>query len=279
MTLTQLLDEKGVKITLSPNKLKIPIYALDNTADGAHAFNGFYQEVLAIGKKWKEIKRTPSGGISISRQNFRPPMWDVKYNNACIEMTIITSRMLRIQFRQTTSVLEEEGNQTIYGRQAFTAFKQELLKDGVSLDGYMIDNGAEVKKEIPKYLIKMERDLYCDRTFADCHHIDFHSSFPAGLVNTHPEFSKTINRLYEKRKEKPINKAILNYAIGFLQSIDNCGARWAHLSRDAISDNNKRIEASVNLESPSCFPSLPPPVPYPKSSVSFFFSTKGKSFL
>lgn len=242
MKLKEILENKGSKLTLSPNKILIPVLALDNTEAGAHEFNQYYTEILEIGKKWKTISRTPSGGVSTARRNFRPPMWDVKYNNACIELTIITSYMLRIQFRQTTSVIEEENSQTIYGRQAFAAFKKELLRDGILLEQYAIDNGPEVKKSIPKYLIAMERDIYCDRTFTECHHIDFHNSFPAGLVNTHPEFAATITRLYEKRKERPVNKAILNYAIGFMQSIDNCGARWAHLSKDAIADNNKRVE-------------------------------------
>lgn len=240
MKLQQLLEERGTPIKLDVNYVRIPVVALDNTAIGAHEFNIYYKEALE--QKWNAIKRTKSNGISTARSAFKPPMWDVRYTNACIEMTIITNRMLRIQFRQTSSVLKEEDKQ-IYGRQAFAAFKRELLKDGIDLDNYVINNGPEVKKEIPKYLIKMERTTYTNLEFAGCHHVDFHSSFPAGLANTHPEFAPTMERLYEKRKEKEINKAILNYSIGFCQSIDNTGARWAHLSRDAIRDNNDRIEA------------------------------------
>lgn len=238
--LERLLAEKGSGIVLKVNQMKVPVYALDNTAAGAHEFNIYYQELL--NKGWKTITRTKSRGISTARQAFKPPMWDVRYSSACIELTIITNKMLRIQFRQTTSVLQEEENETgIYGRQAFTAFKKELLKDGIDLDKYTIANGAEVKKTIPKYLITMEKEAYQDLVFEGCHHVDFHSSFPAGLANTHPEFAATLNRLYENRKEKPINKAILNYSIGFCQSLDNTGARWAHLAKDAIADNNNRI--------------------------------------
>ena len=239
--LERLLAEKGAGIVLKVNQIRVPTYALDNTAAGAHEFNIYYQELL--GKGWNTIVRTKSRGISVSRKAFKPPMWDVRYSNACIELTVITNKMLRIQFRQTNSVLAEEENISgIYGRQAFVAFKKELLKDGINLDTYVINNGPEVKKTISKYLIKMEKDTYTDLVFEGCHHVDFHSSFPAGLANTHPEFAATLSRLYEERKEKPINKAILNYSIGFCQSIDNTGARWAHLSRDAIADNNKRIE-------------------------------------
>jgi hypothetical protein len=151
--------------------------------------------------------------------------------------------MLRIQFRQTTSVLKEENKQTFYGRQAFIEFKKELLKDGIDLNKYVISNGAEVKKEIPKYLIQLEKDMYKDLIFENCHHVDFHSSFPAGLVKYYPEMYPTVNRIYEHRKEKEINKSILNNTIGFFQSIDQCEAKWAQLSRDAIKDNNDRIMA------------------------------------
>lgn len=240
-SLEKLLGEKGTPITLKANSIKIPVVALDNTAEGAHEFNIYYQEALQ--QSWKPLVRTKSNGISIARKVFKPPMWDVRYSNACIEMTIITNKMLRIQFRQTTSVLKEENEKQIYGRQAFIEFKKELLKDGIDLNRYTIENGPEVKKTIPKYLIQLEKDRYKDLVFESCHHVDFHSSFPAGLANTHPEFAATMNRLYEKRKEKEINKAILNYSIGFCQSIDNTGARWAHLSKDAIQDNNDRIAA------------------------------------
>lgn len=244
--LDQLLDARGAPINLKVNFIKIPVIALDNTAEGAHQFNIYYQEIMKKG--WNTIVRTKSKGVSIAKKVFKPPMWDVRYSAACIELTIVANRMLRIQFRQTTTVAAEENNQTgIYGRQAFTAFKRELLKDGINLDSYAITNGAEIKKTIPKYLIKLERDNYTDLVFEGCHHIDFHNSFPAGLVNTHPEFAATINRLYESRKEKPINKAILNYSIGFMQSIDNTGARWAHLSKDAIADNNDRVAAIASV--------------------------------
>ena len=242
MTLEQLLEERGAPIRMDVNYVRIPVVALDNTAVGAHEFNIYYQEAQTKG--WNTIKRTKSNGISVARRTFKPPIWDVRYSSACIEMTIITNKMLRIQFRQTTSTIKEEDSEKkIYGRQAFAAFKRELLKDGIDLNKYEISNGPEVKKQIPKYLIKLERDTYANLEFAACHHIDFHSSFPAGLANTHPEFAPTMNRLYEQRKEKEINKAILNYSIGFCQSIDNTGARWAHLSRDAIKDNNDRVAA------------------------------------
>lgn len=244
MTITELLAEKGSNLIRHTNKIKIPVYTLNVNEAGAKEFNQYYGELLK--SDYNEIVRTKSGGVSIAKQNFRPPMWDVRYSRACIEMTVMAfGKALRIQFRNTIS-LDATGageERHIYGHQAFSAFKKALLKDGVDLDDYAVENGEEIKQTIPKYIIREANKYYLgeDKVWENCHHIDFHNSFPAGLVNTHPEFGKTVKWLYEKRKTNPINKAILNYTIGFMQSIDGCGARWAHLAKDAIADNNKRL--------------------------------------
>ena len=128
------------------------------------------------------------------------------------------------------------------GRKAFTAFKRILLKHGINLDEYAISNGAEVKETIEKPLIGAKREIFYDYTFEKVNHIDFHSSYAGGLANTHPEFRDILTTLYSKREEKEEYKNILNFSIGFMQSVAGCKARWAHLSRDAIQDNNKRVK-------------------------------------
>ena len=93
-------------------------------------------------------------------------------------------------------------------------------------------------------MICLERDSSANRTYENVHHIDFHNSYPAGLCNAYPEFLPVIKPIYDERKEpgkEKINKAILNYTIGFMQSMTGCKAKWAHLSKAAIADNNKRI--------------------------------------
>lgn len=242
--LNSVLEARGVVMMRHANKLKIPVYGINVCEEGAREFNAYYHELLK--REYNTIRRTKSGGISISKTNFRPPMWDVKYTRACLEITVLAEgRMLRIQFRQNISIDAGTAGEErqIYGRQAFAAFRKELEKDGVFLEHYEIDNGPEVKKTIPKYMIREADRTVCgeNRIWENCHHIDFHNSFPAGLCNTHPEFTRTITRIYENRKTKPINKAILNYSIGFFQSIDGCNARWAHLAKDAIADNNDRV--------------------------------------
>ena len=242
--LNALLAEKGIPILRHVNKLKMPVHVINISEEGAHQMNVYYHALLK--SNYNTIVRTKKFAISISKGNFRPPMWDVRYSRSCLEITIVgEERMLRIQFRQNNALDADKSGEErkIYGRQAVNAFRKELEKDGIDLDDYIIDNGVEVKKTIPKYIIREADRNVCgkDIVWEGCHHIDFHNSFPAGLCNTHPEFRPTVERLYLTRKTKPINKAILNYSIGFFQSIDGCGAQWAHLSKDAIKDNNDRL--------------------------------------
>lgn len=254
-----LLAKYGVPSQLEANYRKTPVAAIDNTEDGAHFFNTLYREVmrLAAKQKWNKITRTKSGGISISRKNFIPPMWDVRATYSCIEMTVIDKRMIRVQFRL---VCNWEKETTISGREAFREFKERCRRKGIELDDYVIDNGIAVKETIPNLLIKMVNAAYKDVEWENCHHIDFHNSFPSGLCNTHPEFREVVEPIYNERKDPEktdLNKAILNYTIGMFQSIDNTGAAWAHLSKDAITDNNNRLlELTRRLEKSGRLPLL-----------------------
>ena len=224
---------KGIPLTRKPNFMLIPVNTINMDSDGIKEFNELYLELKK--SDLGTIIRSPSGGISYKTI---PPAWDIRNTTTVVELTIIYGQMYRIQIRN-----EKMNNNPfkIKGRQAFRKFKELLLEDGIDLDKYAIDNGPEVKATIEKPFIKLESNSFINRTFRNVNHIDFHNSYPAGLVNTHPEFRKVIEELYNKRKENEIYKAILNLSIGFMQSEACCNARWAHLTRDAIADNNKRI--------------------------------------
>lgn len=224
------------KLSKTVNFRKIPVNAYFPNDESIREFNEIY--IWAKTNIKNKIKRTPSGGISYSKINFKPPMWDVEIGGTWIGLTLILwEGCWRIQMR-----FGAEDKTKQYGTQSFAVFKKKLIAANIDLDSYAIDNGAEVKKEIEKPLIKLERRFGLqDLIFDGVNHIDFHNSYPAGLVNTHPEFKDVITELYEKRKTNEIYKAILNHSIGYFQSLKCCNARWAHLSRDAIKDNNDRI--------------------------------------
>lgn len=195
----------------------------------------FFNEQVKRCERYNAIKRTAKGYIS---KFTRLPAYDVRQTTSCVELTVLDmSGMFRIQFRN--SGIKEK--QSIYGHKAFLIFKSICKKHDIYLDDYIIDNGSDIKKEIEPYIIKVENQVFLNRTFTNAHHLDFHSSFPSGLALTHPEFKPVIEELYNGRKEKPEYKLVLNCTIGYMQSEPCCKAKWAQLARDAINNNNARI--------------------------------------
>lgn len=229
----ELKQLKHTKGSAKINYLLIPVSVFDITEEGAKAFNKIYFWLKS--QNLYKLERTASGGIK-SGPHRKRPAWDIKVNRICVELTVLLEGCAwRIQFR--TKLPEK-----MSGRKAFTAFKRFLLKRGIDLEKYAIENGKEVKETIEKPLIGAKREIFYDYTFEKVNHIDFHSSYSAGLANTHPEFKEVLNELYMKREENEEYKNILNFSIGFMQSLSGCNARWAHLSRDAIKDNNARVK-------------------------------------
>lgn len=231
--LKELRQLKHTQSSAKINYLLIPVSVFDINKEGAKAFNKIYLWLKE--QNLYKLERTSSGGIK-SGPHRKRPAWDIKINRTCVELTVLLEEgAWRIQFRAKLP----EG---MSGRKAFTKFKRLLLKKGINLDSYAIENGPEVKEEIEKPLIGAKSRLFYDMTFEKVNHIDFHSSYAGGLANTHPEFRPVLNELYEKREENDEYKNILNFSIGFMQSIPGCRAKWAHLSRDAIKDNNERVK-------------------------------------
>lgn len=222
------------------NYLLIPVTTFNVDKTGAKKFNKIYHWLKRQGLY--KLERTRSGGIKTGPRVKRPA-WDIKTNHYCVELTVVMEGYAwRIQFRTKLP-------KGMSGRKAFSLFKKLLLKDGINLDEMAVENGAEIKKTIEHYLVRPYHKFYIDKIYEKAHHIDFHSSFAGGLANTHPEFRKTLQWLYENREKDEINKNILNFSIGYMQSLAGCNARWAHLSKDAISDNNKRVlELAKKLE-------------------------------
>lgn len=229
---------KHAPFSVCPNAMLIPVTKLHYTTDNIALFNSIYFYMKSR-KGWSTIKRTPSGGIS----NRVAPSelfnrWDFQKKDVWMEITIIESTgMWRIQM----SPGKPKDSPILSGRQAYFMFEAFIKKWGIELSNYAIEKGETIHRSIEKPLIWLEHEnLYKDRTFKEVHHIDYHSSYPAGLVNTHPEFSEAINFLYDRRHQKPEYKDLLNFTIGFLHS-RWCGYKYAQLAKDAIADSNKRV--------------------------------------
>lgn len=233
MIIKELKELKHISISNRLNYLLIPVSVFDINREGAEKFNKIFLWLKK--RKIGKLERTPSGAIKLGPHKDWPA-WDYRTTKACVEITVVLLEgAWRIQFRA-------QPKNKMSGRKAFTLFKRFMLKKGIDLDEYVIDNGPEVKNTIEKPLIGASCNLFYDHTFEGVNHIDFHNSYAGGLANTHPEFREALLELYEKRKTKEEYKDIMNFSIGFMQSLGGCGARWAHLSRDAIKDNNERVK-------------------------------------
>ncbi len=201
------------------------------------------------------ITRSKSGGIKLGKDRYNNCYaWDLIKRRTGLRITVIIGAKQWVF--KIGAFCKEKDKPGIYPNQAFAIFKLKCLEKGIDLDKYKITNGEEVKKEIESPLIAMKYGMTIDANGIDnVHHIDFHSSYPAGLANTHPEFKPILEEIYNERHDPSksvINKAILNFSIGWMQSYkpkENRFAEWAHLSRDAIADNNKRLlELSIRLK-------------------------------
>lgn len=140
------------------------------------------------------------------------------------------------------------------GGKAIRLFAKKLKQiSGIDLTDYKVDNGLELREaflaEGKSYLIKVNplfvTETVCIEdasTYYPCHHIDFNSSFPSGLVNAYPEFTDTVDFFYNNRKKHAEYKGCMNSAIGKMWSEEYHNACYAPLSIAAIKDNNQRLE-------------------------------------
>lgn len=234
----------------NPNLIKIPVSAFKTSIDGVTQFNEIYHFLLkeSAKKRIRKLNLTSSGGIATKR-TFDPATdnligYRMGYimTSSKVDVILLTDVCFRFQLGITPQKKEDKHHAP--SRKIFSQFKKELLKNGINLDDYAIKNGMEVKQQIPKPLIMVTSNDYIgkDKIFENVHHIDFKSSYAAGLVNTHPEFAPTIQTYFNKRFRYPSYKLFLNIVIGYMQSRICCKAKWAHLSRDAIKDNIQRVE-------------------------------------
>lgn len=220
-------QEKYDQYRVAPNKLSM-------SDEGVAKFNKIY--LTLRDSPLNALVRTASDSISKTAiENHWS--WDIRGNDEWKGITVILGKdvySIRIG-RFANGIGDELG---ISPRAAFSTMREELAKDGIDLDKYAVtkEEGMKIKETIPSALIDIfylsdETDAGIDNVF----HLDFNSAYPSGLVVTHPEFRKTIERVYSQRKTNPKFKAAMNLFIGCCQSPKNpWGAKWSQLSKDAI---------------------------------------------
>lgn len=233
----ELFDKYNVKKILKLNQYQITTIHLAFTESDVGIFNEAYSH--CVNSNLGHIVRTKSGALKQGECFLgNKYSYDIVKTNAGIRLTIIiASKAIALTVGRVMDMDKE-----IAPFKAWQVFVKELQADGIDINDYVISKERAIleKMQIESPPIKM---FVHDEVLENVHHIDYHNSFPAGLCNTHPEFRPTIKRLYEKRKEDPVYKAILNYSIsGCFQSEKSpWNMKWTHLCKDARNDNNARI--------------------------------------
>ena len=250
---------KGHQVTWF-NYLNIPRIPMKLTDENVEKFNKQVEYFKSIGLP--KLRRTQSGAIAKSSFGYG---WDVrKIGNSAMELTV-TTYFSTYRLVLTNNVGEDDEATKLTGRKSFVMMRKEFQKDGIDLADYAVANGKTIKDtEIEKAMIKASEFLEFGRTYENVHHLDFHSSYPGGLAKKHPEMRKTLERIYEKRKNSEQDatlKLALDATIGYFQSkycvANKCKYALSNLARDAINDNNERIRnVTDELLEAGCVPLL-----------------------
>lgn len=161
---------------------------------------------------------TPSK--QLSKINFNYGVWYVLNNQffklfvSCIDAAG-TPCAYQLRFR----INDTDFGREISGRDSFQRFRAELKKDGVDIEKFAIDNGKKLKSTVDfgNPVIQFDESIK-DKTIESAHHVDMASAYMYFAGIYHPEWEKTIHRIYDLRKSNNVYKHILTHACGFFQS-------------------------------------------------------------
>lgn len=196
-------EYKSVPTTQNPNKKNIPVNLLKPTEENMDKFNDLLN--YCIVNKFRELKMTTSGGIKIEPLMIYPAYYYSQCNLGA-ELIICKEKTYRFQFR--ADIAQDEKNKGYSGTKAFMNFKELCNKYGIDLKKYEIENGKLIHDSISNPPIELGKNALRDVIYEHVNHIDFHSSYPAGLANTHPEFYSLINDLFETRRKRNLIKQL-----------------------------------------------------------------------
>lgn len=228
--LNDLLDKHcGSRYTTEWEKLNyklIPVTVIPASIGNEVIFNELYQALLDCG--YGQIKRTPSGGISICVQERMNNQlkYDVRQSGTVVEMTICTFnngfRSYRIQWRINNYKTKNDAEKLISGKQAYQLLKQELAEDDIDLDTYRNspEEGIEAKKDIHAPDTKVYEGIP-DRVYNNAYHLDFHKFYPHGMALEYPAFTPALRRLESKSKADEKYKLVMDAFTGWGRSNGN----------------------------------------------------------
>lgn len=230
--------------TRSPNYMLIPITRFGFNDEDLKRFNDIYFYVKDLEEKGliHVFVRTPSGGISNKREHIRGARYDVRNTSTMVELTISDLDGCLYRF-QVGYIKRDNAYDHISGRKAWIALKDVFRKFYIDIDGMAVssEEGFEIKRTIPAPIIKVEKERYIDHVYERAHHLDLNSSYISGMCEEFPQLFPAFNYLYEHRKDRPINKAIMTHSQGFMQS-SLIQYKFSHISKAGYVYTNRMIE-------------------------------------
>ena len=189
------------------------------------------------------IQRTPSGGIAKHNIHHAGGAYDireVKRTDGTFKGIIITVLLNNSIFVLKCGMFSVK-DKKVHGSSAFQQFKKLCQQHGITLEDYAIENGEQVKKTIPKSLIKFNTS-YLFKRLQHVHHIDLNHAWSAGFTNKYPEFKDVMEELNKK------DKVLSSMTLGYCQS-EYCNFKYSHFAKAGIEwCRNKILEISKKLQ-------------------------------
>lgn len=143
---------------------------------------------------------------------------------------IICNRVYRLSFGYKGTK-----NSAMTGFEAYRLFQKTCKKYKINLNNYKQtkEEGLKSKSEIKGYSILRNWQI-SRKVYHHVNHLDIHSAWPAGVINTYPEFKPVFDDLYK------IDKQTGPKALGYFQS-KKCNYAYANLAKLGINWCDKKI--------------------------------------
>ena len=227
--------------TNKPNLIKIPVNKLSFVEEDVKEFNEIYKYCLNSG--FENLELSPRGAIRTAIGVLRGPRWTLKATSSSVEIILrdedgIWRRWL---------IGHQKKEQQLTGLACWGIYKRICKSFGINIEELAIDNGKEIKEQIPSPLIRVENAIP-DRTYRNAHHLDINSAYNAGMMKAFPVLEPAIRWMYNKRRENKQFKQVLNCTQGVMQS-KIVGYSFSHISKSGYEfTNNMILELAQKLK-------------------------------
>ena len=219
-----------------------PVY-ITRIIENVNDINALCQALWDVDFNLAKIERTPSGAIKKHNIHHAGGAYDIREvytSNGTFKGITITVILYNTIFVFKCGMFTVDGKK-VHGSTAFRAFKDACKEHGIVLEDYAINNGQQVKKTIPKAIIKFSNQ-FMYKKLQHVHHIDFNHAWSAGFVEAFPEFAPVMEVLNKK------DKVLSSMTLGYCQS-EYCGYKYSHFAKAGIEwCNNKIRELCGKLE-------------------------------